>query len=61
MADVIEIIASTKMQIAQIPLSQDSADRVKSYIFIFNRFPIFWAVRMRFPSALAKVIARGST
>lgn len=61
MADVIEIITSTKMQIGQFPLSQDSADRVKSYIFIFNRFPIFWAVRMRFPSALAKVIARGST
>ena len=34
MADVIEIITSTKMQIGQIPLSQDSADRVKSYIFI---------------------------
>ena len=54
MADVIEIIASTKMKIGQIPLSQDSADRVKSYIFIFNRIPIF-------SSALAKVIARGST
>ena len=41
MADVIEIIASTKLQVAQLLLSQDSADRVRAYIFIFNRLPIF--------------------
>ena len=61
MAGVIEIITSTKLQVAQLLLSQDSADRVKYYIFIFNKFPIFWAVRMRLSSALARVIARGST